>query len=96
VVRNRTSEGALAVAEQLALQQLVWQAAAILGDEGLPGARASSSLPVPDSPVMSTGMSQGAMRVSWSQMPSMGLSGPRMTASRHQLRRWLAGSGASC
>ena len=68
--RFGAGEGPLAVAEQLALEHLARDRGAVEGDERLGRARpearwmarASTSLPVPVSPVSSTLMSAGAMR----------------------------------
>ena len=65
---DRAGEGALHVAEELALEQVLGDGAAVDGDERRPAragerrwiSRAISSLPVPVSPVMSTEMSVAA------------------------------------
>ncbi len=63
-------EGALLVAEELALDELLGDGGAVDGDEGRARraaehawrARATSSLPVPDSPRMATAAEEGATR----------------------------------
>ena len=70
VALGRAREGALLVAEQDRLDQVLGDRAAIDGDEGLAlavaraldGARDSTSLPTPDSPSISTGMLDLAAR----------------------------------
>ena len=72
-------EGALHVAEQLALQQRVGKGPAVDGDEGRRRgagerawmARATSSLPVPLSPVMSTVEPVGAIERTISKSAAM-------------------------
>src|SRR6185437_11969643 len=52
--RDGAGEGALLVTEELRLEELGGNGAAVDGDERPVAARAATSLPVPDSPRMST------------------------------------------
>jgi hypothetical protein len=82
-------EGALLVAEQLRFEQVVGNRRAVEGDEAVVGAteRAISSLPVPDSPVMSTEASLGAI---WSARRSTAaIAGSRLTIA------WFCSATAS-